>query len=444
MNAKKRVNLAKFNSITGIYSTSAAEELDFSSKVEFNQFELNNGLHCVMYRDDRNPIVNISLGYNAGSKDEDKGKKGIAHLFEHLMFQGSKNVKKNEHFLNVQKAGGQCNAFTMQDLTAYYDILPSHHLETGLWLESDRMNSLDLTPDNLENQKNVVIEEKMQRYDNAPYGTALHNIFKYMLAGSYYETPVIGFYDDIRSFTLDEAIQFHSTYYSPANAVIAVSGDIDYGETERLIKKYFAGIKNGGAIKRKDPGVKPFKEHVSHTVHDNIHLPAFYICYRIPPVGSKEEFSLDYFASILANDKSSRLYKKLVYEKKLAKSVHVNKYQLKDAGLFIIKVEVIAGKDQNEAKQIVLDEIAGIAKNGVTQYEFDKVRNQIEFYNIVKNLTLQKISLETLFNWILFRDVENINKKIYKYLSLDRDDIHESVNEHFADNRNLVLTYLPK
>jgi predicted Zn-dependent peptidase len=436
--------LAKFESITGIYSTSAAEELNFSTKLEFSQFELNNGLHCIMYRDERNPIVNVSLGYNVGSKDEDEGKKGIAHLFEHLMFQGSQNIKKNEHFLNIQKAGGSCNAFTMQDLTAYYDILPAHHLETGLWLESDRMNSLDLTEENLENQKSVVIEEKMQRYDNAPYGTALHNIFKLMLKDSYYETPVIGYYDDIRSFTLDEAIQFHSTYYSPANAVLAVSGDIDYGETEKLIKKYFGGIKNGSEIKRKKPNVKPFTEPLRHTVYDNIHLPALYVCYRVPSLGTREEFTLDYFASILANDKSSRLYKKLVYEKKLARSVHVNKYQLKDAGMFIIKVEIIAGKDKDEAEQIIFDEIADIAGNGVTEYEFNKVRNQIEFYNVVKNLTLQKISLETLFNWILFKDIENINKKIYKYLSLDRDAIHESVNEHFADNRNLVLTYLPK
>ena len=182
----------------------------FNNHIEFREFELKNGLHCILHKDNKLPVVNFTLGYKVGSKDELPGKKGIAHLFEHLMFQGSKNVGKNEHFGHLMKSGGTCNAFTMQDATIYYDNIPSNNIETALWLESDRMLSLNLNEENLLNQKKVVIEEKKQIIDNSPYGTMFNNVFKYVFKGSGYESPIIGNEKDINSFSVKEAINTQS------------------------------------------------------------------------------------------------------------------------------------------------------------------------------------------------------------------------------------------
>ncbi|MEO8666772.1 MAG: pitrilysin family protein, partial [Ignavibacteria bacterium] len=228
------------------YKTATGSNTDLltpQKSIDFREFDLPNGLHCILYKDNKNPIVNVTVGYKVGSKDEDENKKGIAHLFEHMMFQGSDNIQKNEHFKYVMKSGGICNAFTMQDVTVYYDLMPSNNLEMSLWLESERMNSLNISEDNLLNQKNVVIEEKKQVHDNAPYGTTFKNVFANVFRGSGYESAIIGEIEDIQSFSVKEATDFHNSYYSPENSVLIVAGDIDYDTAEKLIRKYFADIK---------------------------------------------------------------------------------------------------------------------------------------------------------------------------------------------------------
>jgi zinc protease len=412
--------------------------------IDFVEFKLGNGLHCILHRDALKPIVNIMVGYKAGSRDETPGKRGVAHLFEHLMFQGSKNIKKGEHFEFVQKAGGYCNAFTNQDMTVYFENLPSHHLATGLWLESDRMNHIDLSEENLLNQKSVVIQEKLQNYDNAPYGTALINILKILYKNSSYETATIGIENDINSFTKSEAEDFHYNYYSPHNASLVISGDIDYSATLKQVEKFFGKINKAPDVKREFKKSDEFKEDRRLKIYDNIQLPVLYFCFPIPEVGSKEDYTFEYFANIIANDKSSRLHKNLVYERKLVKSVNAIKYQFQYAGVFIISVVAFPETDLSNVEKEIFDAVSDFVRSEIKDEEYQKIRNKLDYAFNAKLLTLQNINIDLFQNWFFFNDAGMINKSLEKYLSVTKDDIINSVRNYLYRVPKLILTYLPK
>ncbi|MFA5404179.1 MAG: pitrilysin family protein [Ignavibacteria bacterium] len=412
--------------------------------IDFVEFKLGNGLQCILHRDTLKPIVNITVGYKVGSRDETPGKRGVAHLFEHLMFQGSKNIKKGKHFDFVQQAGGSCNAFTNQDLTVYYENLPSNHLATGLWLEADRMNEIDLSEENLSNQKNVVIQEKLQNYDNAPYGMALINILKILYENSSYETATIGYENDINSFLKSEAEDFHYNFYSPHNSSIIISGDIDYSETLHLVENYFGKINKSTSIKRNFNPPKDFKENRRLKIFDNIKLPVLYFCYPIPEVGSKEDYTFEYFANIIANDRSSRLYKNLVYERKLVKSVNAIKYQFQNAGIFIISVVAFPDSELDYIENEIVNEIDDFVRNGIKNGEYNKIKNKLEYGFNAKLTSLQNISLELFSNWFFFNDAGRVNDNLKRYLSVSKDDVVSSVRQYLFSTPKLLLTYLPK
>ncbi len=414
------------------------------SKIEFREFDLQNGLHCILSKDARNPIVNVIVGYQVGSKDEKVNKKGISHLFEHMMFQGSANIGKTEHFTYVNKAGGNCNAFTMNDATVYYDLMPSSELEMALWLESDRMNGINITEENLSNQKKVVIEEKMQSYDNAPYGTMYYNIMRNVFKDSKYESSVIGEVDDINSFTVNEAKKFHNEYYSPSNSVLIIAGDIDYDDATEKIHKYFSDITKNGNPEREANIVCPMKSNVELTLNDNVQLPLLNICWQIPKAGSFESYCFEYFLDMLANNRSSRLYQRLVYEKKLLKSIGGIKHDLQDAGVLMFRAMINPGVSPDEIRDEILKEIKNFAQNGCSEKEFQMIRNQIEFDNYSKYLTLQTLSLETVINYLYFRNVKRIYDEVDRYLSVQMKDIVNAVADYINDKNKLTLTYLPK
>ncbi len=411
--------------------------------ISFEEFTLENGLHCIMYKDNSNPIVSVTAGYKVGSKDEKKGFHGIAHLFEHMMFQGSENVKKNEHFGHVLRLGGSCNAFTMQDVTVYFDILPSNNLETGLWLESDRMNFLDISEENLENQKNVVLEEKKQVFDNAPYGNMFNDIFRNLFRGSGYEHSIIGSEEDIRSFTVEGAIEFHKMFYSPCNAVLVIAGDIEYDNTEKLVRKYFGGLRRKCEIDRIPNVFTQLDKNIVEDHYDNIQLPAVNICYQIPGMGSHEQYTFEYFSEIMANSESSRLYKKFVYDEKIVKSIRIMNYAIEDKGALIIRAYVNPGIDITEVRNRIMSEIEIFANEGCTDNEFEKVRNGLEFASIAKHLKIQNIAIETVFNQLYFGNPMMINEVSERYLSVKKDEIKSSVRDFVSNANCVVINYLP-
>jgi predicted Zn-dependent peptidase len=397
-----------------------------------------------MHRDNNNPVVSVTVGYDVGSKDENKGNFGIAHLFEHMMFQGSANVAKNEHFGYVMKCGGSCNAFTMQDATVYFDTLPSNNLETALWLESDRMNSLDITHENLENQKSVVLEEKKQVFDNAPYGNLFNDIFSNLFAGSGYEHSVIGTEEDIRSFTVDGALEFHNKYYSPCNAILVVSGDIDCAEAEAMIRKYFSGLRTKCDIPRKENIISPLPENKVINRKDNIQLPAINVCYQIPKAGTREAYALEYFSEILGNSESSRLHRKFVYEKQMLKAIRLSNFTLRDAGALVIRAYVNPGFDVDKVRQEIMHEVDRFMDEGCTLEEFEKVRNGLEFGATAKHLKVQNIAVETIFNMIYFNDALRINEETERYLAVERAEVTETAQRYLDNSNNLIVNYTPR
>lgn len=432
--------MKRFKSSTGGNSTLVKS----SQKIDLKEFKLPNGLQCYLYKDNFNPIINLSIGYKVGSKDEVPNKRGLAHFFEHMMFQGSENVKKNEHFENVLKSGGVCNAFTMFDGTIYYDVMPSNNLETTLWLESDRMISLNITEENMANQKKVVIEEKKQVTENVSYGTTNENIFKNVFKDSGYEIPIIGEADDINSFTVEEAKKFHEKYYSPGNAVLMISGDIDYDNAEKLVTKYFSGISKDNNIQRKKNVINEMIDDITMEVYDNVQLPVLNLCYLIPETGSMENYPLDYLIEIMASGKSSRLYRKLVYEQKLVKSVKMFPITLEDAGVLIIKTMINPGTDINEVEKVIYNELGLFASNGITDEEFEKVRNMIEFQFTAKYQKIENVSLETLLNYLYHKDVDRINNEVENYLAVTKQDVQNSVENLILRKKRFKLTYLPE
>lgn len=432
--------MKRFKSSTGGNSTLVKS----SQKIDLKEFKLPNGLQCYLYKDNFNPIINLSIGYKVGSKDEVPNKRGLAHFFEHMMFQGSENVKKNEHFENVLKSGGVCNAFTMFDGTIYYDVMPSNNLETTLWLESDRMISLNITEENMANQKKVVIEEKKQVTENVSYGTTNENIFKNVFKDSGYEIPIIGEADDINSFTVEEAKNFHEKYYSPGNAVLMISGDIDYDNAEKLVTKYFSGISKDNNIQRKKNVINEMIDDITMEVYDNVQLPVLNLCYLIPETGSMENYPLDYLIEIMASGKSSRLYRKLVYEQKLVKSVKMYPITLEDAGVLIIKTMINPGTDVNEVEKVIYNELGLFASNGITDEEFEKVRNMIEFQFTAKYQKIENVSLETLLNYLYHKDVDRINNEVENYLAVTKQDVQNSVENLILRKKRFKLTYLPE
>ena len=415
-----------------------------NTKLIFEEFSLPNKLHCVLHKNTNHPLVNVTLGYKVGAKDEDAGQFGVAHLFEHLMFEGSKNIPKSQHQKIVMDCGGRTNAFTMQDATVYYEDVPANFLETALWLESDRMNEINLSEENLENQKKVVLEEKLQRYDNAPYGTFLSLASKNIFQGSLYEHTTIGEADHIRNFSRQDAMNFHHKYYSPANAELLITGDIDIEHTKKLVEKYFGDINKANGIIRRENKFKELTEDVNITIEDNVMLERFYISFSIPKTGSDEDYILEYFTKLVFNNKSSRLYKLLVYDKMLLKNISSFKYSIQDGGFYMIIGTLNPGNSSEEAQKIILDEIRSFAEGDIADYDMEKIKNELEFSHVNKLISLNKISTATVFNRMYFNDVNRINDELSRYNAVTKEALKNTIRKYFVDAKRVTLNYVPK
>lgn len=253
----------------------------------------------------------VNTTFHAGSKDEKKNKTGLAHLLEHLMFEGSPNIPRGKFDEILNKNGGESNAYTSRDVTSYYISVPSNHLETALWLDSDRISGFGITGKSLKIQKDVVLEEKLLYVDNSPYGSLEEESSKRLFGKSGYSWPVIGYTDDISGFTLDDIREFHEKYYSPSNAVISIVGDIDYDSAIKSVEKYYGDIKSGPDIIRNDIRDDEISEEIRADIPDNIHLDGQFIFYRLPEKGTRDYYSLNILNSILSEGESSRFYNEM-------------------------------------------------------------------------------------------------------------------------------------
>lgn len=415
------------------------------SMIEFEEFDLDNGLHVILHEDHSTPIVAVSVMYHVGSKNEDPHLQGFAHFFEHLMFEGTEHIDRQEYSRLVEQAGGTLNASTSSDRTYYYEILPSNQLELGLWLESERMLHARVDSIGVKTQKKVVIEEKKQNYDNRPYGSIMIETMKRAYDKHPYRWTTIGEPDHIRSASIGDFQNFYNEFYVPNNAVLTIAGDIDKQEARRLAEKYFAGIPQGPEDIYRPEAVEPVKQQeVRDTVYDNIQLPAVIQAYHIPALGTEDYYAVDMLASLLSEGESSRLHRKMVDEKQLAMQVMLIPMSMEDPGMALTFALPNVGVDPGKLEKAMDLEIQRVRNEMITDQELEKLKNQVESQLVRRNSSISQRAVNLARKYTYFEDTDLINTEIEKYRAVDKEAIKRVANDYFREDNRVVLYYLPQ
>ena len=417
-------------------------------KVPVERHRLSNGLRVTLSLDRSIPIVGVNLWYAVGSRNERPGRTGFAHLFEHMMFQGSANVPKNRHFEVIEQAGGSLNASTWFDRTNYYETVPSHHLELALWLESDRMGWMlpAMTREKLENQQEVVKNERKERYDNQPYGDWDERIQALVFPSTHpYHHSVIGSMEDIGAATLEDVAEFFRTFYLPNNAVLTVAGDFDSDSALDLIDRYFAEIPAGAPIPPL-PGTAEIPPVIGDMVREEVvgkvPLPRVYLGVRVPPVTAENFHTAEVAATVLGGGKASRLYRSLVREKRVAKDVLAYLFPLQtSASLLLFWVTGYPGAKPETLERALVDEIEGVFS--VSQSELDRAVALTETHLM---RTIQQVGaradLLSMFDQT-FDDPARLNTEIDRVRSVTRSQVRDFGEEYLGPNNRAFLTYIP-
>lgn len=407
--------------------------------INVNRHVLDNGLRIVHSEDTSTQMIALNLLYDVGARDEHPEHTGFAHLFEHLMFGGSVNIP--DYDTPVQKAGGENNAWTNNDMTNYYITLPCKNAEIGFWLESDRMLSLDFNEKSLEVQKNVVTEEFKQRNLNQPYGDVSHIIRDMAYKTHPYRWPTIGKdINHISNATLDEVKEFFYSYYAPNNAILAVSGNITFQETVRLAEKWFGNIPSREIKARELPEEIPQTEERRLTVLRNVPVDTLYMAFHICKRKDKEYYTFDVISDILCNGRSSRLVQKLVQEKKIFSSIDAYISGSIDNGLFHIAGKPCEGISLEEAEEAIWEELERLKKEDIDALELEKVKNRYESEQIFSNINYLTVATNLAY-FELIGKAEDINSEVEKYRSVSPEQIAKAAEKCFVPQNCSILYY---
>ena len=415
------------------------------NKIDFQEYDLANGLHVILHQDKSTPIVAVSVMYHVGSKNENPERTGFAHFFEHLMFEGSDNIGRGEYDKYVQNAGGTLNANTTFDRTYYYEVLPSNELSLGLWLESERMMHAKVDEKGIETQRQVVKEERRQRIDNQPYGTILEETFKRAYTSHPYHWPVIGSMAHLEAAEEADYKQFYKDFYVPNNAVLSIAGDIDIDEAKTWIDKYFSGIPQSAGAVYRPRVVEPNLPHeIRDTIFDNIQLPAVVQAYRIPAQGTKDYYAVDMVSKLLSNGESSRLYRALVDEQQKALFVGSFPLALEDPGVTLQFGITNMGVNVADLEMAMDKEVQKVQNELISETEFQKLRNQVESDYVTSNSRVAGIAESLATYYMFFGDANLINNELNRYLAVTREDIQAAAKKYMVPANRVVLYYLPK
>jgi zinc protease len=421
-----------------VFSTNA-------QKVEFEEYNLDNGMHVILHKDTSAPVVVTSVMYHVGAKDEQPGRTGMAHFFEHLLFEGTENIKKGEWFKMVSSNGGRNNANTTDDRTYYYEIFPSNKLELGLWMESERLLHPIIGQDGVDTQNEVVKEEKRLRVDNQPYSRFLEYVKENIFKNHPYKGTTIGKMEDLDAATLEEFLAFNKKFYVPNNATLVVAGDIDIASAKKMIQDYFGPIPKGAEISKDFPMEDPITETMTAKGYDpNIQIPAIMAAYRTPSMKTRDSRILDMISSYLSAGKSSVLYKKLVDEKKMALQAGAINASQEDYGTYIL-----FGLPQGETKledivKEIDEEITKMQTELISERDYQKLQNQFENNFVNSNSSVEGIANSLARYNVLFGDTNLINTEIDIYRSITREDIQAVAKKYLNPNQRLILEYLPE
>lgn len=416
-----------------------------AQKVTFQEYKLDNGMHVVLHQDNNAPVVTVSVMYHVGAKDENPERTGFAHFFEHLLFEGTQNIPRGEWFKIVTANGGTNNANTSQDRTYYYEVFPSNSLELGLWMESERLLHPVINQIGVDTQNEVVKEEKRLRVDNAPYGQWNGEVFKNLFKEHPYRWTTIGSLEHLDAATLEEFQAFNKKFYVPNNAVLVVAGDIEIDKTKKMIQDYFGPIPRGEEIIRTKIEEKPITQEIKSTFYDpNIQIPAVFTVYRTPAMTTRDARVLDMISSLLSDGKSSRLYKKLVDEKKKALQIAAFNYSLEDYGAYIVLALPLGENTLADLVAEMEEEIVKLQTELITEKELQKLRNKFENQFVNSNSSVEGIAHSLASYYMLYKDINLINNEIEIYNSISREEIRDVAKKYLNTNQRLVLEYLPK
>jgi len=399
----------------------------------------------ILSEDHSAPTYSISVTSNVGSRDERGGRTGFAHLFEHMMFQGSSNVGKGEHFVLIENNGGGMNGSTSNDRTEYHETLPANQIDLGLFLEADRMKSLAINPANLENQRETVKEEKRQTHENQPYGKTFDTLFETAYDNFAYKHSVIGSMDDLNAATIKDVADFFKTYYAPNNAVLTLVGDFKSAEALAKIEKYFGDIPSQPAPPAPDMSEPKQKAERRKTLDDPLaQLARIDIGYQIPPRNTPDYYALYVLGEILSTGQSSRFYQKLVKDKQVAVQVGVGPDERRGPGLFIIDVVVSPGKDTAEVEKLIYEELERIKSESVTDAELQKVRMEVKRGKVeqLEGTLYRAMALGS--NAVYYNDPNVINTGNDKLMSVTKDQIQKAARTYLINSGRTVLITAPK
>ena len=416
-----------------------------SQNVDFIEYDLDNGLHVILHQDKTVPLAVTSVMYHVGSKDDSPDRTGFAHFFEHLLFEGTKNIDRGQFMKIVESNGGSLNAYTSNDETYYFEFFPSNKLELGLWLESERMLHPVIDEIGVQTQNEVVKEEKRSNYDNRPYGQLLPQITQSLFKKHPYSWLPIGSMEHLDAATLDEFIAYNKKFYVPNNAVLVVAGNFEIDDVKKKISDYFGPIPRGNDVPRINITEDPITAEIKKKFYDpNIQLPMGLVSYRIPSFKDRDAYVLDMISSILSGGKSSRLYKKMVDDKKVSVQVQAVNLSFEDYGIYVILSLPVGENTLQTLYDNIDEEIEKLKVDLISDREYEKLQNEFENSFISTNASMSGIANSLASYYLLHDNVNLINQRLDIYKSITKEEIRDVANKYLNKDSRAVIDYLPE
>ena len=414
-------------------------------KIDYKRLVLPNGLTVILHEDHSTPITHVALWYHVGSKDERAGRTGFAHLFEHLMFKGSKNVDPEQHTSIVSSVGGQANAYTTEDATVYWQTVPSQYLPLVLWMEADRMATLRIDDKTFKNEREVVKEERRMRIENQPYGRLNEILFDHAFTLHPYKHPVIGSMKDLEAATIDDVREFYRTYYVPSNVAVVIAGDFDEAQTIDLVTKYLGRVPAADRpVPRDIPKEPPQKQEKRAVVEEAWPLPAVVVAYHITYDGHPDSYPLHILSKVLSDGQSSRIYRKLVYETGLALTAFGGGNIIEHPNLFFAVGIVNPGQSPPAVEKSLLAELERIKIDGITERELQRAKNQFARDYILGRESLQDKATHLAHAEVIHSDITTADGEFDIFQKITAADVQRVARTYFVAAQRVVLQVMPK
>jgi zinc protease len=414
-------------------------------KLTYERIVLPNGLTVLLHQDRSTPIAHVQLWYHVGSKDEKPGRTGFAHLFEHMMFKGSKNVEPEQHTSIVSSVGGQANAYTTEDATVYWQTVPAQYLPLVLWMEADRMATLRIDERTFQNEREVVKEERRMRIENQPYGRLNEILFAQAFSVHPYKHPVIGSMTDLEAATIEDVRDFYRTYYVPSNCTIVIAGDFDIAQVKELVDRYLARVPGTGKPVERDIPKEPVPTKEKRvTVTEPWPLPAVVVAHHITYDGHPDAYPLHIAAKVLSDGESSRIYTKLVYETGLALTAFGGANIIEHPNLFYAVAIVNPGQSPAVVEKALIAELDQLTKEPITDRELQRAKNQFARDYILGRESLQDKATHLAHAEVLHSDITTADGEFDIFQGITLADVQRVAKTYFTPERRVVLHVMPK